>query len=191
MPSSSALAAVVALGLAAAPPAAAIDYSAAMPILERRADIVPRQTDGPSLGGLSVSGPCISVASSVFGSIPTPPPEIQPELVKAAGSDLCKFTPPASLTNQFSSYSSQLVSWISENESKLSPCSGALSQISAVAGSSCSSIPGAAATASGGSNSGNAANGEARSGSAAAPRQSGIAVAAAAVAAAGFVVMAL
>ncbi|RDA96189.1 hypothetical protein CP533_1681 [Ophiocordyceps camponoti-saundersi (nom. inval.)] len=97
-------------------------------LIQRRDDhlkpLHPRQT-GTSIsgGGGEVSQECFAAAESVFSSIPSPPPEIRSAIMRDMPTNPCDFTTPASLTSQFSSYSSVLASWASANENKLSACS--------------------------------------------------------------------
>ncbi|PFH63154.1 hypothetical protein XA68_17263 [Ophiocordyceps unilateralis] len=157
--------------LALVPPSCAeVNYLAAMPLLERRAHhnpLLPRQT-GTAISGISQE--CLVAAESVLGSLPSPPPEVQSAILKDPQTNPCDFTTPSSLTSEFSSYSSVLASWASSNENKLTACS-ALSSLGAL--TDCKTANEASATST-------------RSGNLAAARPTGVAVAACAVAAAGF-----
>lgn len=76
-------------------------------------DLVPRQTD--ALAGAA----CASDLLSIAASIPTPPAALlQGDF--ATVTDPCSYSVPSSIASDFSAYSSELLSWASVNEPKLS-----------------------------------------------------------------------
>ncbi|KYK57415.1 hypothetical protein DCS_04424 [Drechmeria coniospora] len=78
-----------------------------------RADLVPRQT---------LDAKCQSILVSIGKSVPTAPPKLASELIAHPQTDPCHFTPPAGLDSEFSSYSSELVSWAEKNKDILNEC---------------------------------------------------------------------
>lgn len=76
-------------------------------------DLVPRQTD--ALAGAACAADLLSIAAS----IPTPPAALL-EGDFATITDPCSYTVPSSIASDYSVYSSQLLSWASVNEPKLS-----------------------------------------------------------------------
>lgn len=89
-----------------------------------RRDILARQTDLPDYS----SDPCMKALATVYASAPTPPPEIVSyEMTAPPQTDPCSITVPAELSAEYSSYTSQILSWVGANsasiESALSQCS--------------------------------------------------------------------
>lgn len=76
-------------------------------------DLAPRQTD--ALAGAACAADLLSIAAS----IPTPPAALL-EGDFASVTDPCSYSVPTSIASDFSAYSSELLSWASVNEPKLS-----------------------------------------------------------------------
>lgn len=66
-----------------------------------------------SSGSSGVSDACQSDLSSLQAH---PIPTMAPDLQSAVGTDLCSFKPPASLSSEWSSYSSAFKSWSNDNQ---------------------------------------------------------------------------
>lgn len=150
-----------------------------------------------------LSDKCQSAILDVYSDVPTPPAEIVSDLLDHPQTDPCHFSTPASLSKEYASYSSEVVSWYDHNKdalsSALSECPALSSYATGIdacetgsgsgSGSKSSSDSGSEAKATGTSGSDKAsATGSSSSSShtGAASHQSGMAVAAIAVA--GFVV---
>ncbi|KAH8694521.1 hypothetical protein BGZ61DRAFT_478128 [Ilyonectria robusta] len=150
-----------------------------------------------------LSDECQSAILDVYSDVPTPPAEIVSDLLDHPQTDPCHFSTPASLSKEYASYSSEVVSWYDKNKgalsSALSECPALSSYATGIdacetgsgsgSGSKASSDSGSEAKATGTSGSDKAsATGSSSSSSptGAASRQTGMAVAAMAVA--GFVV---
>lgn len=148
-----------------------------------------------------LSDQCQSAILDVYSDVPTPPAEIVSDLLDHPQTDPCHFSTPASLSKEYASYSSEVVSWYDKNKgalsSALSECPALSSYATGIdacetgsgSGSKSSSDSGSEAKATGTSGSDKAsATGSSSSSSptGAASRQTGMAVAAMAVA--GFVV---
>ncbi|KAJ4256790.1 hypothetical protein NW762_008886 [Fusarium torreyae] len=89
----------------------------AHPLMQR--DLLqPRATDAASAAGLS--GECQSALLDIYKTIPTPAPKIVKDLTDNPQTDPCSFSVPASLSKDYSSYSSEIVSWYSKNEGEIS-----------------------------------------------------------------------
>ncbi|KAF6826565.1 infection structure specific protein [Colletotrichum plurivorum] len=89
-----------------------------------RRDILARQTDLPNMS----ADPCLSALATVYANAPTPPPKIMSyEMTAPPQTDACSVTVPAELSAEYSSYTSQILSWVGANsasiESALSMCS--------------------------------------------------------------------
>ncbi|KAF6815316.1 infection structure specific protein [Colletotrichum sojae] len=89
-----------------------------------RRDILARQTDLPNMS----ADPCLSALATVYANAPTPPPKIMSyEMTAPPQTDACSITVPAELSAEYSSYTSQILSWVGANsasiESALSMCS--------------------------------------------------------------------
>ncbi|PHH78123.1 hypothetical protein CDD82_3196 [Ophiocordyceps australis] len=156
------------LGLSASA-SAAVNFMAAMPHV-RSAALAPRQTGSQSMP----PSECLSAAQEVLTTFPTPPAEIQSELIKLPQSDPCSFKTPSSLSSQFAQFSSDVVEWMSMNQEKLNDCP-ALASFNTIATCTKAREGSNAADATDSANAG--------------PRETGMAVAA--LAAAGFAFMAI
>jgi hypothetical protein len=77
-------------------------------------DLVPRQTIDAGVGAA-----CASDLLSIAASIPTPPAALL-EGEFATITDPCSYSVPTSIASDYSAYSSELLSWASVNEPKLS-----------------------------------------------------------------------
>ncbi|KAF7554248.1 hypothetical protein G7046_g6868 [Stylonectria norvegica] len=73
-----------------------------------------RQTDSSDITA------CTSALLDVYSSVPTPPAAIVDDIEKHPQTDPCSFSTPASLSKQYASYSSEVMSWYSKNEDKIS-----------------------------------------------------------------------
>ncbi|KAL7929361.1 hypothetical protein V8C35DRAFT_315802 [Trichoderma chlorosporum] len=143
---------------------------------------------------------CASEALSIAQSLPTPPPQLVSDIASNPQTDACKFTVPASLSKEYASYSSELLSWYSGHKDELtslaSDCS-VLKSYTSLVNTACStdgssgSGPNTAAAAptgsasASGSDSGSASKtsgGAAKSTNAGAARETGMAFAALAAA---------
>ncbi|KAK1993682.1 hypothetical protein LX36DRAFT_703344 [Colletotrichum falcatum] len=105
-----------------------------------RREVLPRQTD------IIAADPCLSVLNTVYANVPTPPPKVLSyEMTAPRQTDPCSFTVPAEISAEYSSYTSEVISWASANsasiQSALSVCS-TLTDLSA-------SVPVCTATAGG------------------------------------------
>ncbi|KZL85380.1 infection structure specific protein [Colletotrichum incanum] len=87
-----------------------------------RRDVLPRQT-------LDLSAdPCLNALGTVYANAPTPPPKIVSyEMTAPLQTDPCSITVPAEISADYSSYTSQVLSWVGANsasiQSALSVCS--------------------------------------------------------------------
>ncbi|CAM1503178.1 Fc.00g079540.m01.CDS01 [Cosmosporella sp. VM-42] len=80
----------------------------------KREILQPRQTDG------SISTECQTALLEVYSSVPTPPVAIISDLAEHPQTDPCHFSTPASLSKEYASYSSEVVSWYSANQDEIS-----------------------------------------------------------------------
>jgi hypothetical protein len=106
----------------------------AHPMLKRSVnDLAPRQTDS---GIPDISPECQTAVLDVVKTLPTPPPEILSEEMKNPQqvTDPCKFTTPASLSDEYASYSSELLDWYNDNSKSLSSIFSLCSDLTAAAG---------------------------------------------------------
>ncbi|KAI9152226.1 hypothetical protein HJFPF1_09453 [Paramyrothecium foliicola] len=87
----------------------------ALPQVKR--GLSPRQTESLPL---PTNAECATAAISLLGSLPTPPPAIVSDVATNPQTDPCSFNTPSALTSEYSSYSSELLSWVSANEGDLS-----------------------------------------------------------------------
>jgi hypothetical protein len=62
---------------------------------------------------------CLTAILSVYSSAPTPPPEIASYESAHPQTDPCSFSTPDSLSAQFSTYQSQVMSWFGAHSSEL------------------------------------------------------------------------
>lgn len=81
----------------------------------KREVLQPRQTD--VTGGISTE--CQTALLEVYSSLPSPPPEILSDAIENPQTDPCSFSTPASLADEYSSYSAEVVSWYAENEDEI------------------------------------------------------------------------
>ncbi|KAL7910519.1 hypothetical protein GGI35DRAFT_449014 [Trichoderma velutinum] len=95
---------------------AAIDFMA-IPHVRRELNL-PRATPVNEARDSDPSK-CASEALSFVKTIPTPPPEIVSEIAKNPQTDPCKFSFPSSLSAEYSSYSSEVVSWLNGHKDEL------------------------------------------------------------------------
>lgn len=84
----------------------------------KRELLQPRQTaTEPSVGGISTE--CQTALLDIYSSLPSPPAEILSDAVQNPQTDPCSFSTPASLSKQYASYSSEVVSWYSQNQKEI------------------------------------------------------------------------
>lgn len=81
----------------------------------KREILQPRQTD--VTGGISTE--CQTALLEVYSSLPSPPPEILSDAIENPQTDPCSFSTPASLSEEYASYQSEVLSWYSENEDEI------------------------------------------------------------------------
>ncbi|KAK1570232.1 infection structure specific protein [Colletotrichum navitas] len=86
-----------------------------------RREVLPRQTD-------IAADPCLNFLNTVYANAPTPPPKIVSyEMTAPHQTDPCSITVPAELSADYSSYTSEVLSWVDANsasiQSALSVCS--------------------------------------------------------------------
>jgi hypothetical protein len=78
---------------------------------------------------------CTSAISVVYGSLPTPPAALVDAFGQDGvpdGADACSITVPASLSSDFSSYSSQLLGWYSDYSDRVSSVLDECTQLSSL-----------------------------------------------------------
>ncbi|KPM34419.1 hypothetical protein AK830_g12153 [Neonectria ditissima] len=92
----------------------------AHPLMKRELDA--RATmDDTTIATTGISSPeCQTAILSAYKDVPTPPSDIVSDLLEHPQTDPCKFTTPASLSKQYKSYSSEVMSWYSKNEDEIS-----------------------------------------------------------------------
>ncbi|KAM6478329.1 hypothetical protein HDV62DRAFT_400805 [Trichoderma sp. SZMC 28011] len=172
---------------------AAIDFMA-IPHVRRELNL-PRATP---INEIRDSDPskCASEALSFVKTIPTPPPAIVSDLSKNPQTDPCKVSFPSSLSAEYSSYSSEVVSWLEGHKDELtslaSDCSvlssyTSIANVCTAGGDSSGSGSGpntasAAPTESGAGSASKTAGGAAQSTNGVAARETGMALAALAAA---------
>ncbi|EFY96308.1 hypothetical protein MAA_08220 [Metarhizium robertsii ARSEF 23] len=88
------------------------------------ANLQPRQTD------LGAATQCLDLLKT----IPTPPPDLVKEWTSNPPKDYCSISIPASLSKDWSSYTSSASSWVKAHSSDLAKCPGA-GQATATGGS--------------------------------------------------------
>ncbi|KAK8920299.1 hypothetical protein H634G_02529 [Metarhizium anisopliae BRIP 53293] len=148
------------------------------------ANLQPRQTD------LGAATQCLDLLKT----IPTPPPDLTKEWMTNPPKDYCSISIPASLSKDWSSYTSSASSWVKAHSSDLAKCPGG-GQVTAKSPLDCKagSGSGTQATATSGTQatatSGSATGASQPTKTGAASRETGMAFAA--VAAAGFALAAL
>ncbi|KAH6982373.1 hypothetical protein EDB80DRAFT_592866 [Ilyonectria destructans] len=143
-----------------------------------------------------LSDECQSAILDVYSDVPTPPAAIVSDLLENPQTDPCSLHTPASLSKEYASYSSEVVSWYDDNKDALSSALSECPALSSYAtginvcetGSGSGSGSGSDATATGtsGSDSASSTSESNSDTTGAASHQSGMAMAAVAVA--GFVV---
>ncbi|KAF4452954.1 hypothetical protein F53441_4185 [Fusarium austroafricanum] len=85
--------------------------------LMKRDLLAPRATDAPAPGGLSQE--CQSAVLDIYKTMPTPAPAIVKDISEHKQTDPCSFSAPASLSKEYASYSSEIVSWYGKNEDNI------------------------------------------------------------------------
>ncbi|KID88999.1 hypothetical protein MGU_04342 [Metarhizium guizhouense ARSEF 977] len=140
------------------------------------ANLQPRQTD------LGAATQCLDLLKT----IPTPPPDLTKEWTTNPPKDYCSISIPASLSKDWSSYTSSASSWAKAHSSELAKCPGA-GQVTAKGPLDCKAGSGSGTQATATSGSATGASQPTKTG--AASRETGVAFAA--VAAAGFALAAL
>ncbi|KAK7420542.1 hypothetical protein QQX98_002741 [Neonectria punicea] len=154
----------------------------AHPLMKRELDARATMDD---LSATGISSPeCQTAILSAYKDVPTPPSAIVSDLLEHPQTDACKFTTPASLSKEYKSYSSEVMSWYSKNEDEISSAleeCPALSDYTGIA--PCSTKKGSDAKATGSDAADATATGDSKAGeTGAASHQGGMAVAAMAVA---------
>ncbi|KAF9768291.1 hypothetical protein IL306_014425 [Fusarium sp. DS 682] len=87
----------------------------AHPLMKR--DLLAPRATAPAVGG--ISGECQTAILDVYKTLPTPPPAIVSDLTEHPQTDPCSFSTPASLSKEYASYSSQILSWYGKNEDEI------------------------------------------------------------------------
>ncbi|TVY78024.1 hypothetical protein Focb16_v006466 [Fusarium oxysporum f. sp. cubense] len=87
----------------------------AHPLMKR--DLLAPRATAPAVGG--ITGECQTAILDVYKTLPTPPPAIVSDLTENPQTDPCSFSTPASLSKDYASYSSQILSWYSKNEDEI------------------------------------------------------------------------
>lgn len=101
----------------------------ALPQVKREV-LQPRQT----LSIPDISSECQSAALDVIGSIPTPPPALVSDVAENPQTDPCStYEAPSSLSSDYASYSSEVISWYSSHESDLVSALSACPELSSYA----------------------------------------------------------
>ncbi|KAF4340183.1 infection structure specific [Fusarium beomiforme] len=149
----------------------------AHPLMKR--DLLAPRATAPAVGDITEE--CQTAILSVYKTLPTPPPAIVSDLTEHPQTDPCSFSTPASLSKEYASYSSQVVSWYSKNEgeikSALSECPALSQYATAVPVCATAAIGGAEASTTAGKPEKTTAAGDKTSASeAATPTSSGTAV---------------
>ncbi|KAK7421270.1 hypothetical protein QQZ08_010047 [Neonectria magnoliae] len=89
----------------------------AHPLMKRELDARATMDD---LSATGISSPeCQTAVLSAYKDVPTPPSAIVSDLLEHPQTDACKFTTPASLSKEYKSYSSEVMSWYSKNEDEI------------------------------------------------------------------------
>ncbi|KAF5632751.1 infection structure specific [Fusarium sp. NRRL 52700] len=83
--------------------------------LMKRDLLAPRET--APVGGITEE--CQTAILDVYKTLPTPPPAIVSDITENPQTDPCSFSTPASLSKEYASYSSEIVSWYSKNEDEI------------------------------------------------------------------------
>ncbi|KAL2201928.1 hypothetical protein CC79DRAFT_1326726 [Sarocladium strictum] len=90
----------------------------AHPILQRDVNaLLPRATGVTD----AVSSKCQSALSEILSSVPTPPPQLVSAETKEASSmtNPCSYQPPSSISKEYSSYTSEVLSWYSKHSKEV------------------------------------------------------------------------
>jgi hypothetical protein len=87
----------------------------AHPLMKR--DLLAPRATAPAVGGITEE--CQTAILDVYKTLPTPPPAIVSDLTENPQTDPCSFSTPASLSKDYASYSSQILSWYSKNEGEI------------------------------------------------------------------------
>ncbi|KAG7418081.1 hypothetical protein Forpe1208_v005258 [Fusarium oxysporum f. sp. rapae] len=87
----------------------------AHPLMKR--DLLAPRATAPAVGGITEE--CQTAILDVYKTLPTPPPAIVSDLTENPQTDPCSFSTPASLSKDYASYSSQIISWYSKNEDEI------------------------------------------------------------------------
>ncbi|KAH8172245.1 hypothetical protein LIA77_09013 [Sarocladium implicatum] len=106
----------------------------AAPALKRDLEAIQaRATDTPDIS--DISDECRTAALDLVKTIPTPGPKIQSDALKNPQTgDPCDFSTPSSLSSEYSSYSEELVSWLSGHTAEVSSAYAACSDIADLGG---------------------------------------------------------
>ncbi|KAK1659532.1 hypothetical protein BDP55DRAFT_772509 [Colletotrichum godetiae] len=89
-----------------------------------RRDVVPRQTE-------LAADPCLNALGTVYANAPTPPPKILSyEMTAPPQTDPCSITVPAELSADYSSYTSELLSWVDANSASIASAVSVCSTLS-------------------------------------------------------------
>ena len=100
--------------------------SAVAPPAPIERNLLPRQTSLPDLSNNSQTA-----LQSAYGSAPSPPPAIESA---ARDADACSLRLPSSLSSNYSSYTSKVLSWYSANEDDISSALSKCPELSSFAG---------------------------------------------------------
>ncbi|KAF5990288.1 hypothetical protein FBULB1_115 [Fusarium bulbicola] len=87
----------------------------AHPLMKR--DLLAPRATAPAVGGITEE--CQTAILDVYKTLPTPPPAIVSDITENPQTDPCSFSTPASLSKDYASYSSQILSWYSKNEDEI------------------------------------------------------------------------
>ncbi|PNP78006.1 hypothetical protein FNYG_08732 [Fusarium nygamai] len=87
----------------------------AHPLMKR--DLLAPRATAPAVGGITEE--CQTAILDVYKTLPTPPPAIVSDITEHPQTDPCSFSTPASLSKDYASYSSQILSWYSKNEDEI------------------------------------------------------------------------
>lgn len=87
------------------------------PILQRDVNaLLPRATGVTD----AVSSKCQSALSEILSSVPTPPPKlVSAESKESSVTDPCSYHPPSSVSKEYSSYTSEVLSWYSKHSKEV------------------------------------------------------------------------
>ncbi|KAF4987463.1 hypothetical protein FGRMN_10366 [Fusarium graminum] len=92
----------------------------AHPLMQRDL-LAPRATDEPAIPSSidDISDECQDAILDVYKTLPTPPPAVVSDLMENPQTDPCDFTVPSSLSKDYDSYSSKIVSWFGEYKDEI------------------------------------------------------------------------